>query len=37
VLVAKREIWLGGVSGMGITARSINLLVMERREKKKDG
>jgi len=35
VLVAKREIWLVGVSGMGKTEQSRNLLVMERRGKKR--
>jgi len=34
LLVAKREIWLVGVSGMGKTEQSRNLLVMKRREKK---
>ena len=36
VLVETRGIWVGVVSGMGKTERSGNLLVMERREKKKD-
>ena len=36
LLVETRGIWVGGVSGMGKTERSGNLLVMERREKKKD-
>ena len=35
MLVAKREIWLVGVSGMGKTEQSRNLLVMERRGKKR--
>jgi len=35
LLVGKRGIWLVGVSGMGKTERSGNLLVMERREKKR--
>jgi hypothetical protein len=34
VLVGKRGIWVVGVSGMGKTERSRNLLVMKRREKK---
>ena len=35
LLVETRGIWLGVVSGMGKTERSGNLLVMERREKKR--
>ena len=35
MLVETRGIWVGVVSGMGKTERSRNLLVMERREKKR--